>query len=735
MIKRLFWLTSAILALAVTGCEKNVAEREEAPDFTILPSEETLSGTDIETRTHRGPEYKVLWNADDLVSLFLKVTANRKYKFMGETGDNGGMLSPAEEGIYTGAQLSRNYAVYPYASGTRISEDGTVSYTLPDTQAYAENSFGLGANVMCAATADLEDTDLLFFNALGYFEINIYGSATIKKIVFTSGGDLPLSGPAEISVPYHAGPTLTMREGGSSSVTLDCGDGVALGATAETATKFVIMVPPTDFTSGFSLEITDTEGKVMTKSTTNTFDIQRNKGISMNPFEMAGTTPDPGPGPDPEPDPDPEIPEMPYDSRETAGMPILYVFTPDNTPVNQKDTWIEHSHAYLREADGVTITDLGEANIRGRGNTTWNYIKKPYAFKLDKKAELLGMPSDKRWDLLANYLDRTRLRNDLALELGRRLKAKGVPGLDWTPQGKFVELYLNGEFLGNYYLCEHIKISKKRVPITEMKSTDIDEESITGGYLLECGTEMDMDDKHQPESTWQHQFYTGAHSNPLHGSNYRIPVMIKDPDEDVIVPEQYNYIKNYVNSAQSSIINGRDWTEKIDLDSFICWMVVQEVVDNYEPTHPKSAYMHKDRNGKLMMGPLWDFDYNTFNGGGTPVYHYSLWYPFLYKNATFRDRLKELWPQISSALREVKNDYAARFQNGNQEIMPLAVSIDKDWARWKQATIEAGGNQPSVNGDEDNGIWTAFTDMFNSLGSRINLIGNEEDLGKPAVQN
>ena len=97
--------------------------------------------------------------------------------------------------------------------------------------------------------------------------------------------------------------------------------------------------------------------------------------------------------------------------------------------------------------------------------------------------------------------------------------------------------------------------------------------------------------------------------------------------------------------------------------------------------------MHKDRGGKLMMGPLWDFDYGTFDEGNgmTPIYHYAMWYPYMLKDATFKARVKELWPIVKPILSEVCSDYAYKYTQANAtpEVMSLMVSIDKDWARWK----------------------------------------------------
>ena len=91
-----------------------------------------------------------------------------------------------------------------------------------------------------------------------------------------------------------------------------------------------------------------------------------------------------------------------------AVLPELNINLPQGHEINSKTVWVENATASLVSENG-NITELGGAKIKGRGNSTWNYPKKPYALKLDKDASLLGMPAGKRWDLLANYIDRTEI--------------------------------------------------------------------------------------------------------------------------------------------------------------------------------------------------------------------------------------------------------------------------------------------------------------------------------------
>ncbi len=311
-----------------------------------------------------------------------------------------------------------------------------------------------------------------------------------------------------------------------------------------------------------------------------------------------------------------------------SDLPVVYADS--SAPVTSKDDWVKNGSLSIF-TDTADVVALEKVQYKGRGNTTWTYDKKPYAIKLNSKTEILGMPKHKRWVLLANYLDKTLMRNAVAFEIGRCM----TDGLGWTPRGQFVDLVFNGEFVGNYYLCEQIKIDKNRVNITEMEATDIDNEGRTGGYLLEYDTYFDEVNKFRTELR-------------------NMPVNIKDPDEDVLAPVHLDYIKDYINHLEQVLAGDFTYAEistLIDVDSFIDWWLVNELVQNYEAVHPKSSYMHKDRNGVLRAGPLWDFDYGTFIGTSQQwIIINSIYYGDLFRNSLFKMKAKERWLSHKPAL-------------------------------------------------------------------------------------
>lgn len=306
-------------------------------------------------------------------------------------------------------------------------------------------------------------------------------------------------------------------------------------------------------------------------------------------------------------------------------LPIVYIQTPDGKAITSKEEWMENTTLRIVQPDGTQDLFTETASIRGRGNSTWNYPKKPYAIKLSEKQPVLGMPKHKRWVLLANWMDRTLIRNHVAFEVARRTS------MAWTPNGQFVEVVLNGRHDGNYYLCEQIRVDKNRVNVSELKSDDTSDEAITGGYLMELDVNYDEVNK-----------FKSAH--------FGLPYQFKSPDEDVLNSQQMQYMQDYVAKLESLLKDENELAKSsymglIDVTSFIDFWLIQEVVGNGEPNHPKSCYMHKERGGLLTAGPVWDFDYGTYRSttSGTFRCSKSIYYGQLFKDPQFVAKLKERW--------------------------------------------------------------------------------------------
>ena len=221
------------------------------------------------------------------------------------------------------------------------------------------------------------------------------------------------------------------------------------------------------------------------------------------------------------------------------------------------------------------------AGIRGRGNSTWEwYDKKPYRIKLDKKQKMLGMDKAKSWVLLANYRDVTDMMNTYVFELGRMM------GLPFTNHSRYVEVLLNGEYVGVYQLTEQVQQGDNRVDISDER-----------GILLT----LDIDDGPKGVSSSERSFWTVG---------YSMPAAVKYPDEENLTPSRRDSIRS-VFGALEDAVKRKDFAraaELLDMESFARYLMIQELVYNVELSAPRSIYLHKDGNGKWVMGPLWDFD-------------------------------------------------------------------------------------------------------------------------------
>jgi hypothetical protein len=240
----------------------------------------------------------------------------------------------------------------------------------------------------------------------------------------------------------------------------------------------------------------------------------------------------------------------------------------------------------LTDKDSTVIDIPVMASTRVRGNVSQLMPKKPFAVKLDSKSGVLGMKPHKRWVLLANWVDRTLMRNAIANETAKYFKTQFPnDGLLWNPSGQFVELVYNGVHVGNYYLCEQIKIDKKRLHIAEPYDKDDGYSGNPGdyGYLLECDDAYDETVK-----------FTTKHY---------IPFMFKD-DADA-GGKMLEYARNLVCGVEDKLCAGNysDAYNTLDITSMVDYLLINEVMMNGEIWHPKSAYMYIN-NDKLYAGPI-----------------------------------------------------------------------------------------------------------------------------------
>lgn len=289
--------------------------------------------------------------------------------------------------------------------------------------------------------------------------------------------------------------------------------------------------------------------------------------------------------------------------------------------------------------------------IRGRGNSTWDPDKKPYKIKLDKKSNLLGLGKNKHWVLLANYYDNSLLRNRITYWLANYM------GMSYVPQSEPVDVVMNGEYLGNYFLCEQVRVGENRVEIDDLEDTPnaTTEPEITGGYLLSMFPYGDEGDKKSFTTDDELEFLIES------------PALGESKNE-----AQYNYIKDYVQKVENAL-NGDGFNDKegisykdlMDVHSTAQYYWMQEFSLNGDGYGSTSTYLYKPRGDKLYWGPVWDFDYVAW--GSTEyddpqtsgwTHNTSAWNSRLLEDPKYVEELVNVWnKELKPALDElIKKD-------------------------------------------------------------------------------
>ena len=407
------------------------------------------------------------------------------------------------------------------------------------------------------------------------------------------------------------------------------------------------------------------------------------------------------------------------------GIPLVIVRvdeTGDNASLEQMNESPDHSvkcagtvqiivpDGYTSEYGGISSEQqILLEYIRGRGNSTWQELKKPYKIKfadkdnanevyLTGKQDLFGMGKSREWALLAGTLDHTLIKNRVTSLLGQSLS------FEYTPQMVPVDLVMIGvgddgetaSYLGSYLLSELVGIDKNRVDIDEIKKKAAAEPDITGGYLLSFYNEMQ---KTEDEST---HFKTDA----------GVELMIEEPEYEGLPEElpasqkaQREYIKGYIQALEDLIVKPETIDEEthnkiaamMDLDTAADYWWIQEFSRNKDAFITDSTYFYKKREGKLYWGPLWDFDvayggqddgsllYGKFDGFNNTE---MLWFDELRsKDPLFAERLKERWTEVIDVkLGELIEDGGVIDQYYDQ----MRASQEADRAVWAALYEEDG---------------------------------------------
>ncbi len=304
--------------------------------------------------------------------------------------------------------------------------------------------------------------------------------------------------------------------------------------------------------------------------------------------------------------------------------------------------------------------------IRGRGNSTWLWDKKPYKIKLDEKAALMGLNDNRDWILLANYADKSLIRNVVAYEMGRTLEH-----IAWAPHQIPVDLFVNGEYCGVYGLGEHMEVAGGRVEIEETVETDTD-------FFLEVGGMEDND------QNGVHYFHTPDRLVRF--------ITYQTPSAKNITEEQKAFLSDYFARAEQAIKRGEGYEEYIDVDSFIDWMILHELCYNLDSCFRRSCFMIKEKGGKLKMGPIWDFDlafgnfsrdnsayddWVTVGSNEEGSYIHETWCNYLLQDEEFCARFASRWNEVRDRLLTTANETVDAYST------LLAVSQQANFDVWQ----------------------------------------------------
>lgn len=300
-MKKGFVLQSLICLLAVSCSvhEMETTAPVPAEDDVFYASLESYSAPDtkvyVDVNTVSDGKFLTFWDAEDKISIFNWNTLNKQYEFMGETGDNSGYFKKISEGTGTGSSANYVCAVYPYQESTLLGNSSVLTLTLPEEQTYREASFGPGANTM-VSTTNGENNLLRFQNVGGYLVFKFYGGSKEIPVSVSSiklegrNGEL-LSGEATMTPVIGEDPAITMAQTAGTSITLTSSKAVKLGENANNATLFWMVVPPTEFTQGFKVTVTDKDGKIFIKETDQPLTIERNRVSTMAAVEVKPAEP------------------------------------------------------------------------------------------------------------------------------------------------------------------------------------------------------------------------------------------------------------------------------------------------------------------------------------------------------------------------------------------------------------------------------------------------------------
>ncbi|MDR0872266.1 MAG: CotH kinase family protein [Prevotellaceae bacterium] len=333
----------------------------------------------------------------------------------------------------------------------------------------------------------------------------------------------------------------------------------------------------------------------------------------------------------------------------------------------------------------------GKIEIKLRGNSSQGFDQKSFNFNLitvnptthdtlDNPHNMLGMPEDEEWALVAAYPDKSRMRVPLAYKLGELING------EWTPRTRYVEVYINNDYQGLYILCERVKRSNNRINVKKL-NFESEADHISGGYILEL-----IPNEAGRINREDYVFYLNRDHDPNPDRDARLVFTTKYPKFKNISQAQINWIQQYLNEFEDVLHNdalykdpANGWRKYLDENSVINWLLVNELAKNVDARMYASVFLYKDRNGKLKMGPLWDFDiaFGNINYWQESLQinniymNTGVWFNRFFADENFSAKFRQRYEEVKPAF-----DRIPEIIRKNADQLVASGAIDRNFQKW-----------------------------------------------------
>ena len=372
-----------------------------------------------------------------------------------------------------------------------------------------------------------------------------------------------------------------------------------------------------------------------------------------------------------------------YVGSRSNGLPVVVINTESNRRMRDKNNEVE-AHIKIIDSEynplGIGLYE-GEISLKGRGNSSWGMPKQSYNFYIEDKTQILDMAPAREWLLMANYSDKSLIRNYTAYEFSRDL------GAAFAPKLRFVELIWNGDYRGTYCIGERVKIDTGRLDLPKIKADMTDEYELTGSYILEINNRGRLNSGEITFTSTKINRGQKTVWGPAEGD----AVVIKQPGADNLSDAAYEYIRDYFNEAEDALFGDdfkdpeKGYRKYLDTATFVDWYLINELYKNVDGDFRLSTFLYKPRgDDKFYMGPVWDFDLGAGNADyrscDDPEGWYirtSIWYMRLFEDEAFEREFKDRWNYLKN-----NGYFEVFFQRIDDTAAILAKSAEMNFARW-----------------------------------------------------